>query len=207
MSLRSEAARGVGVLSRIGFDQRDELLEIAHRQRRIHRDKVGRRDRQRHRREILVGIERQLGKQRGVDDVGAKRNQQRVAVGRRPRRLRGAHVAGRAGDVLNIELLAEMVGELLRGKARENVGRAAGLERDDDAHRAARPRLGARAGGPGRERGRTRQETQTSPALHVHWESLARAAVAGYRVDVLSRALAVGRYDGPNVRATVPAGS
>src|SRR5262249_34841192 len=98
------------------------------------------------------------------------------------RRLRGPDVAGRAGDVLDIELLAEMLGELLRGKARENVGRAAGLERDDDAHRPARPSLGARAGGPGRERGRTREETQKSPALRFHCESLARGAVAGYGV-------------------------
>jgi hypothetical protein len=70
----------------------------------------------------------------------------------------------------------------LRGKARENVGRAAGLERDDDAHRPARPSLRPCAGGPGRERGRTRQETQTSPARRVHRQRLARHAIARYRV-------------------------
>jgi hypothetical protein len=152
MPLRPQAARGVGVFARIGFDQCDQLFEAARRQRRIDGHKIGRGDRERHRREILVGIERQLGKQRGIHDVGAERDQQRIAVGRRPRRLGGADIAGRAGDVLDIELLAEMLGELLRGKARENVGRTAGLERDDDADRPARASLRPCAGGPGGER-------------------------------------------------------
>src|SRR5262249_57672340 len=98
MTLRPHAARSVTVFSGIGFDQRDQLLEPARRQRRVDRDGVGSGDRERHRSEVLVGIERQFGKQRRVHDVGAERNEEGVAVGRPTRRLGGGCIAGRARD-------------------------------------------------------------------------------------------------------------
>jgi hypothetical protein len=68
--------------------------------------------------------------------VRTEGEQQRVTVGGRARRLSGADVAARARDVLDIELPAEMLAKFLRGEPCEDVGRAAGRERHDDAHRA-----------------------------------------------------------------------
>src|SRR5262245_4566594 len=101
-----------------------------------------------------------------------------MAVRRRARRLRGAHIAGRAGDILDIKLLAEVIGELLRGEPRENVGRAAGLERDDDTHRPARPALRPRAARGGRQGGRAHPQMQKSSTDHR--ASLARREIGGY---------------------------
>jgi len=49
-----------------------------------------------------------------------------------------AVVAAAAGNILHIELLSELLGELLRRDPSENVGRTAGNERHDDAHRPRR---------------------------------------------------------------------
>ena len=51
------------------------------------------------------------------------------------------HTTG-AGAGLDIELLAECLGELIRGHAGQNVGSAARRKRVDDAHWMARPILG-----------------------------------------------------------------
>ena len=178
MALRPHPAGRVTVFAGISFDQRDELFEIARRQRRIDDNDVERSDRQRDRSEVSVGIEREFGEQRRVDDEGAKRNEQRVAVGRCAGRLRRADIAGRAGDVLDIELLAEMLGEFLRSKARENVGRAAGLKRHDDAHWPRRPGLRPRAARERRERGGARQQLENLSTRMAHRASLARGLIS-----------------------------
>src|SRR5262249_36564612 len=143
-------------------------------------DDVERSDRQRDRREVLLGIERQLGEQRWVHHVGAERDEQRVAVRRRAGGLRRADIAGRAGDVLDIKLFAEMLGELLRGEPRENVGRAAGLERHDDAHRPRRPRLRRGVTRECRECGGTCQQLENLSARSIHGASLTRGATGRY---------------------------
>ena len=51
------------------------------------------------------------------------------------------HAAG-AGAGLDIELLAERLGQLVGGHAGQNVGGAARRKRVDDANRMARPVLG-----------------------------------------------------------------
>src|SRR5262245_27726299 len=180
MALRSHPAGRVTVLAGIGLDQRDELFEVARGQRRIDDNDVERSNRQRDRREVLLGIERQLGEQRRVHDVGAERNEQRVAVRRRASGLRRADIAGRAGDVLHIKLLAEMLGELLRSKTREYVGRAAGLERHDDAHRPRRPRLRRCVARERRQRGGARQQLENLSARRIHGASLTRGANGRY---------------------------
>jgi hypothetical protein len=62
-------------------------------------------------------------------------HQDRVAVGRRLRRTAAAGIAAGAADILDIELLASLLGQLLRHQTREHVGRAARRERHDHAHR------------------------------------------------------------------------
>src|SRR5437764_452011 len=75
--------RSVIVFSGIGFDQGDEVPEVARRHRRVDGEHVGGGDRQRHWREVIVRIERQFGKKSRVYDVGAKSEKKGVAVRRR----------------------------------------------------------------------------------------------------------------------------
>src|SRR5262249_18507345 len=169
MGLRSHATRSKTVFSRIGFDQRDEPFEVARRQRRVDRYDVGRGDRQRDRGEVLVGVELQFGKKRRVHDVGAECNEEGVAVRCRTRRLGGTDIAGRACEVLDIELLAEMLGELLRGEPRENVGRAARREWNDHADRPRRIGLRSCNPGCGRQYDSARGQMEKLPTGKLHW--------------------------------------
>jgi hypothetical protein len=66
----------------------------------------------------------------------AEREQDRVTVGRCFRHLASPDIAAGAGDVLDIDLLAELLSELLRHKAREGVGHPT---RRKGHHRADRP--------------------------------------------------------------------
>jgi hypothetical protein len=78
-------------------------------------------------------------------DVG---EHQRVAVGRRFRRIVDRDVAAGPGAVLHHHLLAEEIAHRLLQDARRRVGAAAGLEPDDDGHRLVRVvPLGDRAQG------------------------------------------------------------
>jgi hypothetical protein len=116
----------------------------------MHRERGGEGDGEHHRVEILVGVERDLLEHRRVDDEIVDGDQDRIAVGRHPCRLRRADIARRAGDVLNQEIAAEVFGQPLGDEAGREVGRAAGRERHDDAHRprriGLRPCRGCRGG-------------------------------------------------------------
>ena len=61
-----------------------------------------------------------------------------MPVGQCLRRLAGADVRVGTGDILNIELLSELLGESLGNGPRKNVGRSAWRERHDHAHRPGR---------------------------------------------------------------------
>src|SRR5690606_59492 len=67
--------------------------------------------------------------------------EQRIAVRRRARRLGGAQSATRAGAILDDDLLAPDLGELLAEQAGRDIGRAAGRERNNEANRPLRPVL------------------------------------------------------------------
>jgi hypothetical protein len=74
---------------------------------------------------------------------GRTRHQNGIAVGRG---LGGGHrpdIASSAGAVVDHELLAELVGEVLRHAAPQQVHRAAGGKRDDQHDRARGPDLRA----------------------------------------------------------------
>jgi hypothetical protein len=70
--------------------------------------------------------------------------QDRVAVGRRLGDGRCADISGRAGTVLDHELLAELGAQFLRDGASERVGRAAGREGDHHRDRTRGPCFGFR---------------------------------------------------------------
>src|SRR4051812_24526370 len=90
--------------------------------------------RQRHELEVLERIVGDLVEEDWIDRKAVDVEQDGVAVRWRLRDLHGADAAARAADILDIELLAELLAELLHDEPRENVGRAAGCERHDDAH-------------------------------------------------------------------------
>jgi hypothetical protein len=92
--------------------------------------------------------------------MGAERKQDRVAVGRRLRYLAGSEIAARAGDVLDIDLLAELLGELLRHEPREGVGHPTWRKCNDRPHRPRWIGLRSRDACDGRQRGSARCQLQ-----------------------------------------------
>jgi hypothetical protein len=101
----------------------------------------------------LDGIVGDLGEQAGVHDEAGADDDQRVAIRRRGGDLARACVAAGAGPVLDIELLAEVGGQLVGDDAGNDVGGACGRERHHDLHRPIRIGLGQRAAG-GNKRGK-----------------------------------------------------
>src|SRR6188472_4296746 len=91
--------------------------------------------------EVLEGVVSHLLEEDRIDREAVDVEQDGVAVRRRLRDLHGADAAARAADVLDIELLAELIGELLHDEPCENVGRTAGRERHHHAYRPCWIRL------------------------------------------------------------------
>ncbi len=156
------AAGGHVELARMGLGVADEVLHArdALRARLLGIDfhHVRHRGHQRDRHEVLDGVVGQLAVERAVDAVGAHgAHEQRVAVGWRLGDDLRADVAARARAVVHHELLTEGAAQFGRDGPREDVGGAAGGEGHDDAHGLGRPRVGARGGLPGRERGAREQ--------------------------------------------------
>ena len=136
------ALRGVGELAGVGLGMGDELAHRLGGHVGMHDQDVGRRDDVGDRREILDPVIRQLGDQVMQDGVGrVHADEQRVAVGRRFRRGFRRDRSGAAGAVLDHGDLAALA-ELLRQRAGDEVGDAAGRGRDDDLDRLARIGLG-----------------------------------------------------------------
>ncbi len=152
----------------IGFDEVYKLLDGLRRHRGVDGEHGGGCDGERDRFEVLDRVVGDAGEQRRIDDMGAKREQDGVAVGRRLRHLTGADIAARAGDVLDVELLAERLGEFLRHEAREGVGHPAGRKSDDRAHRTRRIGLCPRDPRNGRQRSSTCCQVQKFAAGKSH---------------------------------------
>ena len=142
----------------------------------------------------LTRIEIELLHLRRQRDVGAGREQQRVAVRRGGRDLAGAERAAGARAVLDHEGLAELGGQMLRAEPRHHVGVAAGAERHDDGHRPGRPVRGVKRPGERREDGDDRQrERQTQRTMHViphSWQAMPFCADASRPTE--RRALPIG---------------
>src|SRR4029077_13046407 len=103
---------------------------------------------------------------------GIVRHQKRIAVGRGFGDDLRAEDAVRPGLVLDDELLAPALRELLPDKARDGVGKPARRITDDHAHRLVRivpgslPGSGAREGEPGKS-----QQPDPSAKLRMHGRS------------------------------------
>jgi hypothetical protein len=138
---RAGAGRCIAFLAGIGADPVDQLLHRLCRHRGIDREHHRRRRDQRDRIEILDRIVAGMSKQKWIVGDVAAGHQDCVAVGRRLRDTHGADIAAGAGNVLDIEILAGLLGEFLRHQTADEVGRAAGREPDHDLDRPHRPIL------------------------------------------------------------------
>ena len=87
------------------------------------------------RRDVAHEIVIELVVEHGANDVLHAGHEQRVAVRRGSHDHFGADRAAGARPVLHHEWLAEPLRQPLPDQAREDVGRVAGDEADDDAHR------------------------------------------------------------------------
>ena len=95
---------------------------------------------------IAHRIETLVRRDGDVDRERLRAEVQRVAVGRRLRGLRRADIAAGAGAVLDHDLLAPHLAELLADDARQRVERAAGAEGDHHAHGFVGVGLGSHGG-------------------------------------------------------------
>ena len=132
------ARRCVGNLVRPRLGERDQLLDGAHRQRRVDDEHLRHQARERDRREILERIVAGVGNERRHDRERVGDREQRVAVGRRFRDELRADEAARARPIVDDHLLTEPFAEPRRERADDEVDVAAGRERHDDADRRAR---------------------------------------------------------------------
>ena len=105
----------------------------------MHDKQFRHRDRHRHRREVAIEIVRQLVVKIRIErEHRAAREIKGVAVGRRLRDVLGSEDAAGAGTVVDDDLLAGHLRQLLGNRAAENIRRTAGRKADDEANRLAR---------------------------------------------------------------------
>ncbi len=122
----------------------------------------------RDRRDVAHEIELEIAVERRVHRVGRDRHQDRVAVRRGLGDVFGADIAGGARPVLDHELLAEPLRQMLPREPRDGVGCAAGRERDDQMHRPRRVSLRAGEARCGRKHGSGCGQAQKSAARKCH---------------------------------------
>src|SRR6266851_7269190 len=118
MCLRAGPRGRVAVFAGTGSYEGHEVLDGLRRHRRVDGKHGCRGDRKRDRLEVLVRIIGNLVEESWVHDIGTESEQQGIAIGRRLGSLAGADIARGTCDVLDIELLAEMLAELLRHEPR-----------------------------------------------------------------------------------------
>jgi len=132
---RTQPCMSVSVLPRARFHPGDELFDARRRYRWMHKQHLRRYADERCRRQIRRRVEAKLGEQARIDHERTADHEHRVAIGRRPRDERGADIAAAAGMVLDVELLAEALGEFRREHARNYVDRTSRCERGDHLDR------------------------------------------------------------------------
>src|SRR6266446_796458 len=134
MRRRTDTGARIIELVRIGFGTRDEGGDRIDAEPGIDQNHIWRSSEFGDRREILVRIVGNFCVETGIDDVGARRDQQRVAVRLGKRRSADPDVAPRSGLVLNDESTANGIAEVRSENARHRVGRAFGRTGPDDLY-------------------------------------------------------------------------
>ena len=138
MQERPGTRRAVLQLAGIGLGVGDDLLEISlPRGMCIEGDRRGAHLGDRH--EVLENVELRLFRHQVIERKDRRGAEQHgVAVRLGPRRLGGADGAGRAGLVVDDDLLTEQRRHARRVMPGKDIGRAAGGEGDDDPNDAVR---------------------------------------------------------------------
>ncbi len=151
------AGRAVVELAGIGLDVSDEGLEVLGRHVGVDHEQVGHPRQQRHRHEIAVHIERQVGEDHRVHGQRADvAHDDRVAIGCGLGHFLHRRHAGAAALVVDEHGLAQLARQFVGHRARHDLRGAARGERHHEADRLARPvRLRAQRAGQcqRRERG------------------------------------------------------
>ncbi len=142
MAERSVARDADIELAGVCLRVRRELLDILDRKRRPRRDDQGRLGQQHDRRESLLRIVRHaLVHQLVVRERPGRAEQDRVAVGSGFGDGSAPDIAACAGTIVDDELLAKSLAEILRERTRQQVGAPAGGKRHDHGDGPRRPDL------------------------------------------------------------------
>lgn len=137
MRRRTDAGTGKSVLAGIVLNKLHQFGQCLGGNLWIDDHDVRRDRNQRHGRKILHRVVRHLGVETGVHDEAGADHHDGVAVRGDARDLAGRGVAAGAAHILDVELLAKIVGEFLSNDTRNGVGRSARGESDDHPHRLA----------------------------------------------------------------------
>ena len=120
------------VFAGVAFEQRNELANVVHLERRIDGERARLRCQHCDEREVLAGIVGKLAKQQRVDRKrAADTDAEGVTVGLRLGDRVSPEIAARARLVLNDKRLAKLRLQLVSQKPRHDIGRRAGGEGHD----------------------------------------------------------------------------
>src|SRR5262245_3741610 len=119
---------------------------------------------------IADEIETKLIVEGRVDRVAGEDQKKRIAVRLRPHDRLRADIAARARSIVDNELLAQPLRELLSNQTSYCVGRTARRVADDDAHRPRRIGLRSRGSPHGRQRSSARGKMQKLSAGKFHFD-------------------------------------
>ena len=160
MGRSSDPGRCRGELAGIGLGISDELGNRLGRDRWVHHHDVGGSDDARDRGNVADQIEIELFVECRVDCVESTDHEQRIAVRRCAHDRFCANIAAATRPVIDNKLLAEAIRQPLTQQTGNDVGRSAGSEWDDPAHRPRRIGLRPRDPRHGRQRGSDRGQMQ-----------------------------------------------
>ena len=135
MRHRAIARRAVIQAPRLCARKGDEVLEVFHRQRRMHRQHKWADGRQRHRRKIAQRVIRHFRVHIRINgERPGAAHHQRITVGRGLRHHLGADHAARAAAIFNHKGVTQRFGQALRQRARDKIGAATRREWHDEAY-------------------------------------------------------------------------
>jgi hypothetical protein len=135
MAHRSDARRGHAEPAWISFRKRDEVVDrLGSNRWRDHHD-IGRADDGSDGGDVAPEIERELVVERRIDRVRRAGQEQGAAIRGRVHDRLGGEVPAGARTVIDDKLLTESFRQRSSEQARNDVGRAAGGEPDNNAHR------------------------------------------------------------------------
>ena len=126
------AVRSIGQFVRLSFCRCNEIGNRVIWRGRIDHDNVVRSRDQRNRREIGMGIVRQLGFKAWIHRIGERSHQKRVAVRFTGRHRLGTDDGARSRFVFDDDRRTQILAHLLRQRARHHIRAAARRKRNDD---------------------------------------------------------------------------